>query len=177
MPFHGKKFLLVFCLIVFFSGCLYSQSGQYLRLRSGGNVPFTINSFNRYKSGTELNDWTRFKVLIDETIPPGDWRLEVSASDPDIIGDYTNKLDLDYLRIKVEVFNEIPEGTINIDYPEYPGFTELIYGPKILLTGTGNVEFDLYISYSLGTDLDKTLLGQNPDYYFVNIYFDLKENN
>ncbi len=173
MPTNEKKILLFFHLfLLLFAGTSFSQDN--LVLRRGGNVPFTINSFNKYEKGEQLDEWTRFDVFITGLGAADNWRLEVSTNDTEIKGDYYfHDLDLNFIQVKADAFNIEPGTAIINYYIAHPDFIELTYGPQILLSGTGNVTFQLNISYNIGTDTDKPLLGQPPGYYFVNLYFDL----
>ncbi len=141
-----------------------------IRLESGGNVPFHINSFRKYVEGDELHAWTRFALLIENLDPADTWRLEVLASDSELAGDYGRELDLHYISISANHFNVDSE---DLDY--FP-VNELSDIPQTLVTGSGDGLFVITINYSIGKDPGNRLLGEYPDYYFVNLYFDLKQD-
>lgn len=170
MPKHGKLFFLTFCLLIFCQINVIAQPTGTIRLESGGSVPFHINSLNKYKEGMELNNWTRFSILIEDLGAAESWRLEVLASDPTLEGDYGNDLDLGYISITAIANNPAAE---SLDY--FP-INQLSNGPQTLATGLGSGEFEILISYNIGTDPGNILLGEDPDYYFVQIYFDIKSD-
>jgi hypothetical protein len=167
---QGKLFLLASFLLILCQLKGISQPTGTIRLESGGSVPFHINSLQKYNEGMVLNNWTRFSILIENLDPADTWRLEVLASDPKMAGDYGRDLELDYISITAEASNLEAE---NLNY--FP-INQLTDGPQTLATGQGPGLFVIWISYSIGTDPDNTLLGEHPDYYFVQIYFDIKSD-
>ncbi|MFN3554770.1 MAG: hypothetical protein ACK4VN_02265 [Bacteroidales bacterium] len=141
---------------------------------AGGQfVQFPINSLHKYRNGMELNNWTRVRVRVDGLTPTTNWRYIIYALDEDMIGDMPpNKLDLDYLKIQV-VLTSISGFTI-ITADTAP--TDLSQIEHIFVTGQGNGEFELLISYKLGIDPLKPLLGERPDFYNVDLEFRLESD-
>ncbi len=170
MPKHGKLFFLTFCLFIFYQVNVISQPTGIIRIESGGSVPFHVNSLNKYNEGMELNNWSRFSILIEDLDAADSWRLEVLASDPTLVGDYGNDLDLGYISITA-IANNLAAETLN-----YFPINQLSNGPQTLATGLGSGVFEILITYNIGTDPGNILLGENPDYYFVQIYFDIKSD-
>ncbi len=165
---QGKLFLLASFLLILCQLKGISQPSLTIRLESGGSVPFHINSLQKYNEGMVLNNWTRFSILIEDLDPADTWRLEVLASNPNLIGDYGNDLELDYISITATANNLEAE---NLNY--FP-VEQLSDGPQTLTIGQGSGVFEILITYSIGADPDNILLGERPDYYFVQIYFDIK---
>jgi hypothetical protein len=167
---HGKLFFLALFLLIFCQLTGISQPTGTIRLESGGSVPFHINSLQKYNDGMVLNNWTRFSILIENLDPADDWRLEVLASDPKLIGDFGRELELDYISITAVADNPEAESL------NYFPINQLSNGPQTLATGQGSGVFVIWINYGIGTDPNNILLGEHPDYYFVQIYFDIKSD-
>ena len=167
---QGKLFFLASFLLILCQLKGISQPTGTIRLESGGSVPFHINSLQKYKDGMELNNWTRFSILIEDLGPLESWRLEVLASDPKLIGDYGRDLELDYISLTA-VADNLEAESLN-----YLPVNQLSNGPQTIATGQGPGTFVIWINYGIGTDPGNILLGEHPDYYFVQIYFDIKSD-
>jgi len=167
---QGKLFFLASFLLIFCQLTGISQPNGTIRLESGGSVPFHINSLQKYNEGMVLNNWTRFSILIEDLDPADSWRLEVLASDPRMIGDFGRDLELDYISITA-VADNLEAESLN-----YFPINQLSDGPQTLATGQGSGIFVVWITYGIGTDSNNILLEEFPDYYFVQIYFDIKSD-
>lgn len=161
-------------MLIFFPVFAYSADPVGRQVFAGGQfVQFPINSFQKYNNGMELNDWTRVRVSI-QNLPPGTtWRYKIYTFKTEIIGEMPpNTLDLDYLKIQVVLVNSSGFASINVDTAPI----DLSITQHSFVTGEGNGEFELLISYKLGIDPLKPLLGENPDYYFVDLEFHLESD-
>ena len=183
-----KTYILLNILILF-TNFLYSQTiTKQLRVIRGGNIPFVFNSIDDYKNGKSLGGtteevttgWTRFYISFTDTImvpnPPGldtidgpstGWELVVKAY-PDFLSDGGNdELSLDSLKIitKAGVFTNSTVTTYN----QTLGLVE-----KVIATGTdpgeesakGEIELSFHFFMKLG---------KQPDYYFTDLIFTLRE--
>lgn len=151
----------------------YSQD-KIVKVESGGFVRFSVNSLHRYTEGVELERWTRLAIKQNEN-----WDLKFLTVDDQIWGDYGNSLPLEYL--EVQVFDVSPA---LIDYlnPSIVGennWLPLSQLSQDIITNAPPGDFEdyyLHISYRIGKDADKPLLGRSADYYDVIIYFELTTN-
>ncbi len=167
MPKHGKTLLLTLFLCLLFQFTATSQNLN-LMLESGGSVPFNVNSLNKYKHGVELNEWTRWAISVAGIGESESWRIEVYAEDTKLQGDFGRELALNYISVSADPFDG-GSGDLN-----YFIISELSDAPQTLVSGTGPGVYRILINYSIGTDPDNILLGEFPDYYFVDLNFHLK---
>lgn len=157
-----------YALLCFQLSSALPQTTSRITVESGGSVPFNVNSLKKYTDGIVLANWTRLSISFLDTINAATtWKLEVKASTTTIDGDYGGTLDLNYLIFKIvnESNTSLPEGTLNLND---------IYGSnaiQTLITGAPQGDYILSISYRLGTEV--ALLGQPPDYYFVDLIFEI----
>ncbi len=142
-----------------------------IRVQSGGSVAFNINSLRRYNIGMEYNNYTLLAISFNDTDEPDTkWKLEFKAREDLIYGDYGSALNLDHIKIRVQDGggSESLDGYIPVKTP-----ITLTNSEQILVTGApqgGFNELKLLISYQV-TDGADPLLGQKPDFYFIDIEF------
>lgn len=144
----------------------------------GQYVYFPIHSMHMYMNGMKLNEWTRVRVRITGLGEEAPWEYSIRALGSAFNGDKpSNTLDLDFLRIQVAL------GTNNFDPAnitlESTGPFEISASEQLLVSGNGNGEFVLIISYELVSEIDpdpdpdpdpasnNRLLGQTADYYSI----------
>jgi len=142
-----------------------------IRVQSGGSVAFNINSLRRYDIGMESTKHTMLAISFNDIADPNTkWKLEFKAREGFIYGDYGSTLNLDHIKIRVEDGggSQSLDSFIPVTTPITLTDTE-----QILVSGApqgGFNELKLLISYQI-TDGINTLLGQMPDYYFIDIEF------
>lgn len=169
----GKGFFLfcvicLYCLVQSFAQNPYSE----IRIESGGTLQFSVNSLKKYEEGIVRENWTRMAITFEDTDDSAaTWKLVVKALESEIIGDYSNTLPLD--QIIIEVFDA--GGANNLGAFIQPA-QNLTASDVTLIQGAPQGDFTdnvIYISYRLGTE--NRLLGEAPDYYFVDIEFELSK--
>jgi len=130
-------------------------------------VPFKYNSIYQYSEGVEYPDWTTFRIDTLSNGVPKTWDLEFKALSYDgtnygIRGDFTtNVLNLDHITLSA-TGSGFGAGTFGSEISLSNTYTELVTGAQ----GEGTI----YISYACDS-----LLGEPPDYYFVDIEFRVTE--
>lgn len=176
------KYALVFWLLLFFSENLYPQRISHqsrdeddpvgrIIIETGGNVVFNINSLKKYNEGMDLTDWTRISLSVSGLDDADTWRLDITPLSTMLEGDYDNDIDLEFISISAIEQNPDPTNPLLItNIPELEAVTSTI------IQGTGNGMFVIWVSYSVGTDASKILLGERPDYYFVDLELRLVSN-
>ncbi|MHC1704083.1 MAG: hypothetical protein AB9846_09275 [Tenuifilaceae bacterium] len=164
----------------------YGQDGCVrLRVLSGGSIPIIINSLPKYQNGLVLNNWTQLTVHITQncnfgTVMTPDiktcnrWDLWVKTSTAAINSDGTNNLDIN--TIKLVATTDIPLATPNVlDLGTVE--QKLIDGFNPVADVNGNVWITIYVGQGLtATPPTTPVLGKTPDYYFVDLIFDLRGN-
>lgn len=176
MQNHGKFLFCLAFLILINTNNIFSQQALRIRVESGFTVPFHINSLKKYENGDELRDWTRIAISAnpDSISPMERWSVKVKASDPQLIGDYGRMLNLEYISIQANLISGDPSKIISV----LP-IPELIHSDPdpghLLIEGEGPGVFIFLITYEIGKN-SNVLLGQYPDYYFFQLYFDLSRN-
>jgi len=163
-----NRVLWIIPFIVFILTCstnrsIVAQNPSYrLTVESGGYVDFKINTLNRYQGGLSYSNWTRLKIVYDDTrtgTQTDKWYLDFRANTTEFVGDIPgNTLPLDYVSIYVESI-----------VPEDPTTDAVLYqGPhaldgtftRIVDNGDEGV-FRLNLTYNL----DSAAIG-NPDGYY-----------
>lgn len=164
MPSHIRRILAGGLLVMI--PFLAFQNPPRQVFFGGQYVYFPIHSMHMYKNGMELNDWTRVRVSITGLDSDTDWIYTIRALKNAFDGDMNpNTLDLDFLSLQVALgTNNFDPANINLE-STVP--FEISASEQLLVSGKGNGEFILIISYKLGTDPLNPLLGQTADYYSV----------
>jgi hypothetical protein len=176
MPNYGKLIFSLLLIQLAIAGSVHILAQpptfeEYVKPVSGRNVHLHINSLNRYKTGHELSNWTRVIIDIDisDLTDPGDtWTLYAYTEVNQLTGDYGNSLDVDY--ISVSAIGENPAGQ-SLIFQEVNPLTAL---EQPLANGTGPGYFVILINYTIGTEEGNRLLGEFPDYYFVDLFLRLR---
>lgn len=167
--------IALFALLCFqLSSASPQNTSSRIIVESGGNIPFNVNSLKKYSEGIGLTNWTRLSISFLDTTNAGvpttaTWKLEVKANASTMFGDYGETLELDYLVLNIAdaSITSLPDGTINSN----DIFVSDVFQP--LVTGAPQGEYILNISYRLGTEVE--LLGHPPDYYFVDLIFEISK--
>jgi hypothetical protein len=169
----NRFFILFFTLLLFLPFPVTSQEYKTIsriRVEGGGRVPFQINSIRSYEQGTEYRRWTQLGIVFLDSIlgtpnyvSPVTWNLTVSTDTPTMEGNFFQELDLKYL----EVMIESPDAAINT-IPGYGQWISPTHSGVPLLSGVPQGRYTLYVHYRL-----RALIGQPPDYYAVNLFFDI----
>lgn len=161
---------ITFALFLFFLPVSAScdEPAFRVRIESGGIVPFHINSMRKYNDGQVLAEWTILSFHIENYPEAIEWEVELSTSGNLFQGDYGNTLATEGLIVKAHEIIPSDPGLF------FPQFTDLGSTPQTLVQGTGNGTFFITVTYELGTQEEHTLLGENPDYYFSELYYVLK---
>ncbi|MCF6366127.1 MAG: hypothetical protein L3J35_07985 [Bacteroidales bacterium] len=166
-----RKIVFTFLLIAMVLALKSQNTTSRLSMVSEGETLFfNFNSFEKYRNGMSLS--TIATVYFIDTTNVGVqtallWELDVKASTANIVGDYGNTLPLSTIEIEVSG-NDV---------------TALYNGP-LALTNVDNVHLvqngaqtpgsftTLTLTYHVGTTTP--LLGEKPDYYFVDILYTLQ---
>jgi hypothetical protein len=176
MILHRK--IVIFILFLFqFAPGFNQQTFTTSRIivESGSTVQFQVHSLRRYKEGINLDRWTRLNIFFKDTTDKGattsaTWKLEVKSKYASMYGDnYGRELPLKYLWLKVDFESGTEDLSLNID----PEWFQLTNEYQVLVTDALQGRYKLMISYSLGTE--EELMGQPPDYYFVELEFKLSK--
>jgi hypothetical protein len=161
------KKIPVVVLYVFFSGVIFGQAR--LNISSGGSVNFFFNSYQKYVTGITYNDFTQLTVEYNDTTAANifpHWRIDVKSLNPNIVGDAGNTLDLDVIELSAT-----GAGTSAGIQPLGISDVSLITGAVETGIGTSTVS----VSYYCG--VTKSLIGEEADYYVVDILFTLIGEN
>ena len=131
-----------------------------------------------YNNGMELKDWTRVRVRITGLGEETPWQYNIRARETAFNGDIpSNTLALDFLRIQVALGSNTFDSD-NITLASTDPF-EISASEQLLVSGKGNGEFVLIISYELVSEIvsdpdpdpdpasNNRLLGQTADYYSI----------
>lgn len=175
-----SKILLYKVLLVFSIIYLNKASAQNITKRiwvsSGGSVSFSFKSLTEYSSGKTLNNWTRLNMNYRDTSDTGGdgttigWRILVRAAAATIQSDGAAP-DLPLSTIQIKPTTLIAGASVNN--------ITLSSADQIIIEGgdPGSlpVTGEIVITYECGTVT--TLLGKQPDYYFVDLIFTLVEVN
>lgn len=186
--FLSMRVFLPFCLFFIISivpaNVLHSQEWNTARLQLlyGGNQSFHFNSLQRIKKGIEIQTGTRFGITMADSVRVGPvlqgFTLNFRAFNhqAELKGDvYT--LPLNKIKVKAENVIGLEAGTSH-------GFQDLTteWTPLFTYTNTNWVNLNwamhqLNISYQIGKSVSEggngVLMGENPDYYSVEIEFEL----
>jgi hypothetical protein len=159
---------LIFLLTI---GMAQSQNKHFISIR-GSNIHLHINSLNRYEYGYELRDWTRLVIDIKEgDIADGKiWTLNAFAGTDSLLGDYGNSLAVDYLTLTAKL-SPGSTNTENIELKNGGSLDSTV--PLELAIISGHGKFELLISYSIGKEENKRLMGKPFDYYSSDLFFQL----
>jgi len=175
-------FLLSYLFLFCFSG--FSQDWNYARLSIlyGSNIPFNFNSIEKYRNGIEIPEGTILGITLADSSQAGhalegfDLNIRTFNGATFIRGE-SNNISLDRIRIKANNYLGLGAG---FSY----GYTDLSSVWTTIFTYTNpaftDLSWDLHqlsISYECGAPVSAggngTLLGEEPDYYNVELEFEL----
>lgn len=171
---HRLLYIFCFALLVFFNQKSEAQNPySHILVESGGYVQMNFNSLKKYNEGVSFENWTRLAITFTDTDDASaEWKLEFKANTINIDGDYGNTLPLE--SIEVQVYDA--GGNNNLGSFVRSTAQDLDSNYITLVEGAPQGNFSdnkLFISYRIG--LDTPLLGQPPDYYFVDVEFKLSK--
>ncbi len=169
---------LLFCTLT------YSQEWNYARvsLLYGGNIPFNFNSIEKYRSGIEITDGTILGISLADSSSMGhilegfDLNIRTFNGATYLRGEGSN-LSLDKIRVRADNYLGLADGTTT-------GYQDLsaVWTNVFTYTNTafGNLTWDSHqisLSYECGKPIAEggngTLLGEDPDYYQVEIEIEI----
>jgi len=189
---HGNimKKIYIFPILIYllvYSASLFSQHNETARItiRGGHSINFIFNSFEKYENGIYYEDWTQIEIYYIDTNDDGDlnadtrWKLLAKAEDANMQG-VSNTLSLDYLYIAAECLDCNPvndtEGTFRLTNADQTLIDDGEMTDK-------NVEISYYCGMKDNTSFTilpdntaapyNTLLGEEADYYTVNLFLTL----
>jgi len=139
----------------------------FIRATGGRNVQLNVNSFARYNNGYTLENWTRLVIEIPPALlgPEQPWSLYAFAGSDQLRGDmFDHLLNIDYLTLTASSIS------VNLTPTTGGRLVSIERGLK-LADGIGPGRFEILISYSIGTEADRRLLGKPADHYFTDIWF------
>jgi len=164
MVIYLKKCIVICLLIISFDGL--SQTTSRLSISSEGEtLPFDFNSFKKYEDGISISTIASV-YFVDPSLPALRWKLDVKANSASIIGDNGNTLPLSTIEIQASG-TENPTALYHTISLAPSDVTLIENGSQTDLNG-----HIIYIQYNVGTNT--SLLGQTPDYYFVDIIYTLQ---
>ncbi len=174
-------------ILLSFSRGAEAQEWNYARLVLiyGGNIPFNFNSLKRYAEGIEIENGTILGVTLADSTQPGhnltgfDLNVQAFNGATEITGD-ANSLDLNVIRIKAESYQGFGPGFLSQGYIDLPPGFELLCSytdPDATFDDLVWSAHQLAISYECGKPVAEggngSLLGEQPDYYVVEIEIEL----
>lgn len=185
-----KQLLKIACLLILI--CIFSQKGiaqdaalvsSRLTLVYGSSIPFNFNTLAKIKNGIEIATGTVLGISLVDGNPVGSKMLTgfniyfKSFNDQSVIqGDYYT-LPLNMIRVKADNASGMGTGTTE-------GYQDLSTVETLLFSYTNPIwvdlswtSYQLVVSYECGKSVadggNGSLLGEEPDYYNVEIQFDL----
>lgn len=184
MKFSRARFFLIFLLIIISTGKVLSQEWNTARLTVlyGSSIPFNFNAMQKIKQGVEISPGTRFGISMADSARIGHvlqgFVLNCRAFNKQTVikGD-SYSLPLNKILIKAENAIGLENG-ISYGYTELTSdwvplfkFTNLTWTNLTWANNQLNVSFEC--GKSLDADNSGSLLGEKPDYYNVEIEFEL----
>ncbi len=174
-------FTFIFSFIAFFSIAQRNITSR-LQIEAGSSVYFYFNSFNKINNGISYNDWTKLSVYYIDVDGGGAsnntrWALDVKANDSDIRGEAGNTLDLRTIQIEADYISGSNDGTttyLNDGVGVELSDTDENLVDKGLETGAVDGPTKVSISYHCGKNAGYELIGEEPDFYFIDIIFTLR---
>lgn len=165
------RILLFAAILILSSQASFGQLTTRITVNYGGSVYFHVNSMNKYQNGISYTNYTQLELYYKHDDGGGnpvgsDWELLVKANSPNIIGDGGNVLSLS----QVEITTEIGASSFG-PFPLSSADTRIAWGTQTVL----EERIIVNISYSCGLP-PPGLLGESPDYYFVDLEFTLQED-
>ena len=171
-----KRFIIIVLLLSVSFIDLFGQGTTTVRLQvvRGARLDFIFNSLSKYKDGISYPDFTQLNIYFNDTIDAGipnptcaGWELTLKAVQTEIDGDMTAQdLDLSTIEFTVKI-EGIATGTT---------YT-LSNASQVIASGVSpaivDVNKEVLITYNCGTLPANSLLNKMPDYYYVDLEFNL----
>jgi hypothetical protein len=186
----SSKILVIILLILISTGTSYSQEWNSARLTilSGSTIPFNFNSLDKFKKGIEISNGTRFGITLADSSKVGHTlegfvlNFRTFNNQGTIKGDvYT--LPLNRIRVKAESIIGFEKGVVfsNGFVNLTPDWSQLLsYKVDLTTVPWKNLNWlndQLNVAYECGKPISEggngTLIGEEPDYYNVEIEFEL----
>jgi len=178
------KRISVFILMFFIVSECFSQDWNSARISvlNGGSIPLTFNSIEKLKKGIEILSGTKFGIslgtnhIVDHDLTGFVLNFRTFNSQANLTGDYYT-LPLNRIRVKAENVIGLETGN-SLGYMDLAAdWTPLFTYENLLWSDLTWVTHQLNISYECGKPESDggngALLGENPDYYTVEIEFEL----
>ncbi|RPH29855.1 MAG: hypothetical protein EHM93_16725 [Bacteroidales bacterium] len=166
--------LIIFLLIGFFYH--FDVNGQIqvkVSITSGKPVHFSFNTINKYNNGIELIDWTKARLIVDDTRPATittGWELWAFTSSSDLECSDGSTILISELEIRVKPqvgFTGTPAPGAEVWIPLN---NNIAVGRKILEdTDFTSVQWDVDIDFRIGSG--GTLINRNWELYYADIIF------
>jgi len=186
--YRVKYIILVAFLCVLSSvtemGGLMAQEWNSARISvlNGGNIPFVFNTLDRLRKGIELNNASKFGITLNTNNVSGHdltgFQLNFRSFNmqPAIQGEVYS-IPLDRIRVKAEnalgLETGLSQGYVSLNTDWMPLFS---YENPLWTNLSWNTH-QINISYECGKPVDMggngVLLGESPDYYVVEIEFEI----
>ncbi len=175
------KFLRIniLILVLLLANTGFSQNiTSRITVLSGSSVQLPFNSYTKIANGISYNNWTQIQIYYLDTLDDGtnnttsQWHLMVRANSATIDGDGGSSMPLD--KVELEVSNISPAssgasaGRITLTNTD-----QEIVRNGANPTNTATVTISYYIGQNAGGT--NSLLGETPDYYFVDLIFTLEQ--
>lgn len=180
----AMKRMSVFILMFFVVSECFSQDWNSARISvlNGGSIPLTFNSIEKLKKGIEILSGTKFgislgtKNIVGHDLTGFVLNFRTFNSQANLTGDYYT-LPLNRIRVKAENVIGLETGN-SLGYMDLAAdWTPLFTYENLLWSDLTWVTHQLNISYECGKPESDggngALLGENPDYYTVEIEFEL----
>ncbi len=155
-------FVLGLSFMILYNPGFAQSDTAHIRIQSGGSVNFKYNSLYDYEEGKIYDQWTTFNIYADFSSATY-WRLRFKSLTTEIRGEYDFDNDGQYtiplskVKLKATVTsdgNSTGEKTLSSSYKD------------LVTEGTQGTNVTVTIQYQCDS-----LLGFDPDYYFVDIEF------
>lgn len=179
--FRTLSVILLICINISKS---YSQEWNSARISVlyGGQIPFNFNSLEKIKKGIEINPGTYLGISMADSSKVGHdlegfvLNFRSFNAQPNIKGDYSS-IPLNRIRVKAESFLGLGSGFT-------PGYEDLkndwvplfTYNP-VFWENLNWHDHQIKISFECGKPISDggngSLIGEEPDYYNVEIEFEL----
>ena len=178
-----KRISVIVLIFFVVPGC-YSQEWNTARISvlNGGSIPITFNSLEKLKKGIEILSGTKFGItlgsnhIVDHDLTGFVLNFRAFNSQANLRGDFYT-LPLNTIRVKAENVVGLESGN-SLGYMDLASdWTPLFTYENLIWTDLTWATHQLNISYECGKPESEggngALLGENPDYYTVEIEFEL----
>lgn len=176
-------FLCVLSSVTKMSGIMAQEwNSARITVLNGGNIPFVFNTLDRFRKGIELNNASKFGITLSTNNVSGHdltgFQLNFRSFNmqPAIQGEVYS-IPLDRVRVKAEnalgLETGLSQGYVSLNTDWMPLFSY----ENLLWTNLSWNTHQINISYECGKPVDMggngVLLGESPDYYVVEIEFEI----